>query len=320
MSSSDLKPSDQFFDTPKSGSSSCAPRTGGVRFAPSPTGHFHLGNLRTAWISHQLSLSMALPWVVRYEDIDRPRVVLGARDSQAADMEKLGLVPDIELLQSQFFPRHLNLFMSALTAAQVYPCDCSRREVHGALVVMASAPHALPPVYSGHCRELDPRRAMRAHESIAWRFKMPNPSADFIVARSSPALRDGMPSASSFVPAYHWACAIDDYDGGYEFLVRSSDLASVAPLQNAIYEWLASLEGRSFTPPTIFHTSLVTDNSGHRLEKRTAGVTLSELTARGFSVQDLLTRFQNSFREPTRFESSITCEPLATITLRDLGL
>jgi hypothetical protein len=82
----------------------------GVRFAPSPTGVFHVGNLRTAWISHQWSQKLKLPWVVRFEDIDQPRVIKGSQEKQLADMKSLGLVPDRVYLQSQNRKRHWNLF------------------------------------------------------------------------------------------------------------------------------------------------------------------------------------------------------------------
>ena len=296
---------------------SSAPRTGGVRFAPSPTGHFHVGNLRTAWISHELARFLQLPWIVRYEDIDKPRVLTGARDSQAADMHALGLRAEFELLQSDFEERHWSLFTRAVSSGQVYPCDCSRREVQ---LAIASAPHdGVAPIYSGRCRGLPADRTFVASETIAWRFRSgaANGADDFIVARSKPALEVGLPERASFVPAYHWACAIDDFDGAYDVLVRSIDLLPVAVSQRAIHSWLNSLEGPRATP-RLFHTSLVVDNSGHRLEKRTPGVTLTELNASGLSTADLLARFAQSFDSHLFGRSGDLREVAETLRLAEL--
>src|SRR6185312_17052083 len=96
-----------------------------VRFAPSPTGKFHVGNLRTAWISHIFSRYLGQPWIVRFEDIDQPRVVAGALQWQLDDLRKLGMVPDRVLVQSERLARHEALFRDAVAAGQVYPCTCS---------------------------------------------------------------------------------------------------------------------------------------------------------------------------------------------------
>src|SRR5271157_4598918 len=98
-----------------------------IRFAPSPTGTFHLGNLRTAWISHEFARSLKLPWVVRFEDIDKPRVVPGAMQKQLEDLQFLNLIPDQVLIQSEFHSRHESLFRKAVDSGQVYPCTCSRK-------------------------------------------------------------------------------------------------------------------------------------------------------------------------------------------------
>lgn len=305
-----------------------APRSHGVRFAPSPTGRFHIGNLRTAWISFEWSRRLNLPWVVRFEDIDQPRVLAGARETQLADMSALDLKPDLILTQTDFRERHWSLLKAAIASGQVYPCDCSRKDVAQALAGLASAPHdgGNGPVYSGHCRDLSPCRNFEAPESIAWRFRMNTPAGtdDFIIARSSVTLDDqGFPSERSFVPAYHWACAIDDFDGGYELLVRGVDLESAAPLQGAIFDWLRSLEGGE-PRPAIFHASLVVQNDGHRLEKRTQGVTLPELAARGLAPADVLRILKRSFEKnlwslPVT-DGALLREPQAQIRLIDLGI
>lgn len=298
-----------------------APASGGVRYAPSPTGRFHVGNLRTAWISHQFARALRQPWVIRFEDIDRPRVVEGARELQLEDLAKLGMVPDLVLTQTDFNLRHWQVFQEAVAIGQVYACTCSRKDVQLALAESASAPNSPTRVhYSGHCRNIENSLIPSQFQSmsVAWRFKMPDPSGqnDFIVGRTEA-------QNSIFVPAYHWACAIDDHDGEYDLLVRGSDLKPALEIQRAIQGWLQELGCESHLPP-VFHTSLVLQNDGRRLEKRTQGVTLSDLELKRVSTTNLIWKFQKSFAienlNLTPDPSGIYGEANETICLRDLDL
>jgi glutamyl-tRNA synthetase len=267
----------------------------GVRFAPSPTGELHVGNLRTAWISREWAAALGLPWVVRFEDIDRPRVVAGAQDRQLADMAQLGLHADRVEVQSAFARRHWELFERARAEGRVYPCFCSRKEVQEALAAAASAPHGEPPVYNGRCRERGGWPSDYMNPTLAWRFRGPDAGGaqDFIVARTDYRGIHEFGEAD-FAPAYHWACAIDDFDGGFALLVRAWDLGPVTEQHRIIHRWLGESEGaREF--PAVFHASLVTQPDGHRLEKRTRGVTLRELLARGLTPEAIVARFAASF-------------------------
>ncbi len=296
-----------------------SPASGGVRFAPSPTGRFHVGNLRTAWISHKFAKLLNTPWIVRFEDIDLPRVQKDARALQLKDLSELQLTADLELLQSEFKERHWQCFVEGVREGKIYPCDCSRKEVQLALSTMASAPHTSSIVYSGHCRTMS-RRTFDASETLAWRFKMDDESGrdDFIVARTSKTVDgNGIPDFSSFAPSYHFACAIDDHDGNYDLLVRSSDLRESLLPQRAIHKWL----GRS-RPIPVFHTSLVTQDDGNRLEKRTSGVTLEELNSKNITPMRLLEIFEKSFELPDKNLSIDRNfgEKLQAITLSNLGI
>lgn len=306
----------------------------GVRFAPSPTGRFHVGNLRTAWISAEWARALGTSWVVRFEDIDLPRVVAGARERQLEDLAALGLVPDREYLQSTRRDRHYALFARAVAEGAVYSCTCSRKDVQDALAGIASAPHgrgnsegASAPIYTGHCREgAGPAKPGTA--GIAWRFRAEDPSGaqDFIIARTTVSAgkfeRSAVPEIASFVPAYHWACAIDDFDGKYRLLVRGWDLADSTPLQRTIGAWVARSESAPFDPPAVFHTTLVVRDDGHRLEKRTAGVTLPELFGAGWTPERLLARFSASFRiDASAFVPGMVFgEAMRERTLADLGI
>lgn len=288
-----------------------------VRFAPSPTGVFHVGNWRTAWISREWARVLNRPWIVRFEDIDAPRVLPGALERQLREMKSLGLVPDDVRVQSSRRDRHWELFEKARAEGILYPCRCSRRDV---LTALASAPHGAEALYSGRCRpggratgDADAAPAAET-ATIAWRFRCVDESGkqDFIVART-----DAQGSSSSFVPSYHWACAIDDWEEAHRLLVRAHDLETATPIQRVIQSWLRGSGDRDF--PAVFHTALVTADDGARLEKRTKGVTLDELAV---SPAQLILFFEKSFeaRREDFADGKVWGEPRARLTLGELGL
>lgn len=257
----------------------------GIRFAPSPTGRFHIGNLRTAWVASRIGHLLAEPLIVRVEDIDSARSRSEFKDLQIADLKRIGVIADELVVQSDRHSRHLELFNRAINDGLVYPCDCSRKDVLEALAGLRSAPHGREVEYSGRCRTRL-RADMRPTETLAWRWHSKfdaDDRFDVIVARTNP---DG----SQFTPGYHWACAIDDADGDYRLLVRAWDLETADFTQRQIREWV-----RPDIRTDVFHTSLVVKDDESRLEKRTKGVTLDELAATGVTAQNLVSLFERSF-------------------------
>ncbi len=303
---------------------------GGVRFAPSPTGRFHVGNLRTAWIANVFARTHKLPLIIRMEDIDKPRVQDGARDQQLHDMQEIGVTAERVYDQSSNHLRHWTLFLRAAAQGLIYACDCSRKEVQQELAGLASAPHASHAIYSGHCRarasvEVDASLNSFRSESLAWRFKMSDPSGqqDFIIARTPPSKFSAL-NESDFVPAYHWACAIDDFDGRYQLLVRAWDLEDSARLQRGIQKWLLADSGLAEEYPAIFHTALITQNNGNRLEKRTRGVTLPELASFGINPSELQRLIALSFDSKVLMSlpvpNTLLGESFKSLSLESLGL
>jgi glutamyl/glutaminyl-tRNA synthetase len=110
-------------------------------------------------------------------------------------------------------------------------------------------------------------------------------------------------------------------------LVRAADLASATAIQRKIQAWAAKAEGLPERFPAVLNTALVVQNDGHRLEKRTAGVTLKELKAAGWSVESILKRFESSFdleAHSSRLHAQVQAgrilgESETSLTLRELG-
>jgi len=199
----------------------------------------------------------------------------------------------------------------------VYPCFCSRKDVRESLDRASSAPHSQPPIYSGRCRAgaLGADSLEGELPSIGWRFRSqsdPSGAQDFIIGRTIRA-----DALESFEPAYHWACAIDDWDLNPGLLVRAWDLESARAPQEEIQSWVASTESKAFERIPVFHTALVTQNDGHRLEKRTRGVTLEELCRTGWDEDRLVQCLARSYPAGGVTPSG---EGLRTLTVQELGL
>ncbi|MDU5309191.1 MAG: glutamate--tRNA ligase family protein, partial [Varibaculum cambriense] len=139
------------------------------RYAPSPTGALHLGNLRTALIGWALARQGGGRFVLRFEDLDaRSREQF--RALQLKDLAALGIDWDGEpLVQSNCRSRYEEAFARLEAAGLVYECYCSRRE----LSQIASAPHTPPGAYPGYCRGLSPTERARKREELAAKGRGP---------------------------------------------------------------------------------------------------------------------------------------------------
>ena len=252
------------------------------RFAPSPSGDLHVGNLRTALLAWLFARSTGREFLVRVEDIDRVRP--GAAERQLDDLRALGLDWDGEpLWQSTRTDVHEAGIERLAAAGLTYECFCTRREIAEA----ASAPHGVPGAYPGTCRHLtETERAERRRERPAavrlragvttWEVQ------DVLHGRYVGAVDDFVLRRNDGVPAYNLAVVVDDADQGIDQVVRGDDLLSSAPRQ----AYLADLLGR--TPPVYAHVPLALNADGRRLAKRDGAVTRRELEALGVDVLALI--------------------------------
>ncbi len=282
-----------------------------IRFAPSPTGLFHVGNLRTAFISWRLSEVADVPLHLRFEDIDTARSSTEFAETQLQDLNDFGIFPHEISYQREFHGQHFQAFEKALKLGDIYPCFCSRREVlgdlqrapnfSGASDGIALRLHQPSVEYSGKCRSLnwDPadfdKTLKKYPQGWGWRFRSKKDSGglrDFLVART---LGTG---SGEWCPAYNWACAWDDFALGPCLLVRAWDLESSEEIQRELrYYWAESL--RVSAAPRIFtyFTSLVTTESGKRLEKRDRQLTFREIKGK-ISIDKIRASFERSWHEP----------------------
>ena len=257
------------------------------RFAPSPTGPLHVGNLRTALLAWLFARSSGSRFLLRVEDLDR----VASRDehvrSHEADLVALGLDWDGEAVhQSDRFGLYEDAIARLDADGLLYPCYCTRREVQAA----ASAPHGPLPegAYPGTCRDLT--AAQRAEPEAAGRRPSLRVRAGGGRVRATDRLLGSLESVvddfvirrADGVPAYQIAVVVDDAAQGVGEVVRGSDLFDTTPRQ----VWLAERLG--LPVPAYAHVPLVVGPDGARLAKRHGAVTLADLASRSVPPAALL--------------------------------
>jgi glutamyl-tRNA synthetase len=269
------------------------PGPGAGRYAPSPSGDLHLGNLRTALLAWALARRTGRAFHLRIEDLDR--VQEGAAERQLADLAALGLDWDGEVVhQSQRGAEHAAAIAELQGRGLVYECYCTRREILEA----PSAPHAPPGAYPGTCRDLSPaereagrERMRRLRREPALRLRAEVDSwqvQDLWAGEVTGAVDDLVLRRGDGVVAYNLAVVVDDAAAGVDQVVRGDDLLSSAPRQSH----LASLLG--LPEPSYAHVPLTLNTAGARLAKRDGAVTLRDRAAHGESAADVVERIGDS--------------------------
>lgn len=264
---------------------------GAGRYAPSPSGDLHLGNLRTALIAWLFARSSGRRFLMRIEDLDRARDS-GAGAAQLEDLSSVGIDWDGEVvLQSERSTDHEAAIMRLDAAGLVYECTCTRKDILSA----PSAPHAPPGAYPGTCRDLTEPERVAARSAIAPRqpaLRLRAPERLTQLTFHDELLGDVAGDIDDFVlrrgdgtVAYNLAVVVDDAAMGVDQIVRGDDLASSTPRQMLLQQLL----GLPTQPAVTYaHVPLVLGPTGARLAKRDGAVTMRELGARGVTPSEVL--------------------------------
>jgi glutamyl-tRNA synthetase len=271
------------------------------RIAPSPTGYLHVGHAITFWQAQERARSHGGALVLRMEDLDPERCRIEFASAALEDFTWFGLRwvegPDVggpfgPYIQSSRRSLYLEAWRSLRDAGLVYPCRCSRKDV----MQSAVAPHDEneEPIYPGTCR---PDQSQRDNASsmptdpagIHWRFRVPDGEklqfnderlgtqeavagtdfGDFVVWRKDD------------VPAYQLAVVVDDSVMNITEVVRGEDLLMSTFRQLLLYRALNS------PGPAFYHTPLVRDQTGNRLAKRHASLSLRALREAGVTPDQI---------------------------------
>jgi glutamyl-tRNA synthetase len=272
------------------------------RFAPSPSGELHIGNLRTGLLAWLFARSTGRDFLMRIEDLDRVRP--GAEEQQLDDLRAIGIDWDGDIVrQSERREMYADAVERLSAAGLTYECFCSRREIHEA----PSAPHHPPGAYPGTCRDLtDAERALRrADRPAAMRLRAGleiHKVTDALHGQVEGPVDDIVLVRNDRVPAYNLAVVVDDAEQGIDQVVRGDDLLSSAPRQ----AYLASLLG--YPEPTYAHVPLVLNAERKRLAKRDGAVTLGDLAEHGLNAHHvrglILDSLGMSSADPAGFDPS----------------
>jgi glutamyl-tRNA synthetase len=250
------------------------------RFAPSPTGTLHLGNLRTALLAWLFARSADARFLLRMEDLDTGRVRERFYDEQVRDLAALGIDWDGPVVRQS---GRLGLYAEAIEALRadglIYECWCTRAEIREA----ASAPHGDLPegFYPGTCLRLSEaeRKTRRASgRPPALRVRADAASVAFVDRVAGPVsgvVDDFVVRRNDGAYAYNLAVVVDDAEQGVREVVRGADLLDSTPRQL----WLGARLG--LPAPAHAHVPLMLGPDGSRLAKRHGAVTLADRAAIG---------------------------------------
>ena len=240
------------------------------RFAPTPSGRMHLGNLFSgllAWLSVR---SMGGEMLLRIEDLDTPRCPSANAELMRDDLRWLGLDWDREQTpQRERTDAYVEALERLSAAGEVFPCWCSRADLNNA----PNAPHASDghAIYPGTCKHLPPeiRRQKAAERPGVMRLAVPDEVLSFSDGKYGLYEENLARECGDFILrradgvfSYQLAVVVDDIAGGVTQVVRGRDLLSSTPRQLYLYRLLEA------APPRYYHLPLLTAADGRRLSKR----------------------------------------------------
>jgi glutamyl-tRNA synthetase len=244
------------------------------RFAPSPSGRLHVGNLRTALLAWLFARSAGGRFLLRIEDLDRARSKPEHEAQQIADLRAIGIDWDGEPVRQSERTERYRQALEGL-GDRVYPCWCTRAEIRAA----AEAPHGPLPegFYPGTCRNLTAaQRAERERSGRPAALRLDAQAVeigfvDLLHGETSGPVDDFVLWRGDGTPAYQLAVVVDDADQGVTQVVRGDDLIDSTPRQILLQRLLG------LPQPAYAHVPLVLGPDGQRLAKRHGAVTLADL-------------------------------------------
>jgi glutamyl-Q tRNA(Asp) synthetase len=276
-----------------------------TRFAPSPTGLLHMGHAYAAWVAREVSQqSTKGRFLLRFEDIDTPRVKPPYYDAIETDLQWLGLSwDDTPLRQSMRSDAYQSALAKLKSISAIYPCFCTRSEILAETARIPSAPHGPDgPPYPGTCRALstaEQQEKIEAGIAHSWRLdsalasKLSGPldftDLRFGQTRVDPSLLgDVILARKDIGPAYHLAVVVDDAFQGITHVTRGEDLLQSTHVHRLLQAML------KLPAPIYFHHPLVPDENGKRLAKRADSQSIASLRASGKSPQEIFALIEHA--------------------------
>ncbi len=269
------------------------------RYAPSPSGVQHLGNIQSAIIAWLQVRLAGGEFALRMDDIDTPRVKEGSAQQILDDLRWLGMdwdvFEDIEYapdtngiyVETDYLAQYTAAFQALKIQGYLYPCACSRKDIRQQVAKPNESGHY---VYPGTCRGRD--SASFAHDQqLVWRFKVPDKEITFVdmlmgeqSQNVSAAWGDIIIKRFNDMYAYQLVSVVDDITMGVTDVVRGADLLDSTPGQIALFNALGA------QAPRFWHVPLKTDAKGNKLSKRDGSDSLQMLREKGKTPEQVIGR------------------------------
>lgn len=272
-----------------------------TRFAPSPTGYMHIGNLRTALYEYLVAKNNKGKFILRIEDTDQGRLVEGSLDVIYNTLKLVGMTydegPDKEgaygpYVQSKRLDLYLPYGEALVKSGHAYYCFCSKERLDALKAKQEEAGEF--PHYDGCCEQLTDKEIeekILAGTPYVIRQKMPkegvtafNDAVFGEISVDNSELEDQILIKSDGYPTYNFANVIDDHLMDITHVVRGSEYLSSTPKYNLLYEALG------WDKPTYIHLPLILNEAGHKLSKRHGDMSFEDLVEEGYLI-DAITNF-----------------------------
>lgn len=264
-----------------------------TRFAPSPTGYMHVGNLRTALYEYLVAKSKGGKFLLRIEDTDQERYVEGAVDIIYNTLKEVGLNwdegPDIggpvgPYIQSERMGMYLGYAKQLVESGHAYYCFCDKERLEQVRLLQKASGSV--PKYDGHCRNLSKEEVeekLAAGVPYVIRQKVPQTGTTTFhdevfgdITVENETLDDQILIKGDGMPTYNFANVIDDHTMGITHVVRGNEYLSSTPKYNLLYEAFG------WEIPVYIHVSPVMKNATEKLSKRNGDASYQDLRAKGY--------------------------------------
>lgn len=297
------------------------PQTVRTRFAPSPTGYMHVGNLRTALYAYLLARKYDGKFILRIEDTDRERYVEGAVDIIYNTLRQAGLNwdegPDIggpygPYVQSERMGMFKEYALQLVESGHAYYCFCDKDRLDELKKIQHAS--GMAPKYDGHCRNLtkeEIEEKLAAGVPYVIRQKMPLEGTttfhdevfgDITVDNS--VLDDQILIKTDGMPTYNFANVVDDHTMGITHVIRGNEYLSSTPKYNLLYEAFG------WEKPVYIHCSPVMKNQTEKLSKRNGDASFEDLIEKGYLTEAVVNYIALLGWSPKGEEEIFTLEEL----------
>ncbi len=270
-----------------------------TRFAPSPTGYMHVGNLRTALYAYLTARKAGGTFILRIEDTDRERLVEGATDIIYKTLKETGLNwdegPDVggpcaPYVQSERVDSYIPRAEELIKNGHAYRCFCTKERLEQVRAIQSAGGTA--PMYDRHCRHLSAKEIEKnLAEGLPFVVRQAMPTEGIVsfedevyghIEVEASLLDDQILIKTDGMPTYNFANVVDDHDMDITHIIRGSEYLSSTPKYNLLYAAFG------WDVPTYVHCPPVMKDATHKLSKRNGDASYEDLIAAGYLTEGVV--------------------------------